>query len=632
MMAPKEDSFLLRRFSATCLAVLALASCGGSEPSRPEGGAAPPRRVVVARMLPLPFDGSSSTIPAKPIPAVAKVLTVRERDYPVATLPSTTTEIVWPVDLPPRARLRFGFAAKSVGAADAGSIRFNVTLRQGSEIIPLFAAVRTPTSSIRRFNEAELDVSAHRGRAEIVFSSTPEAGAAGEGPARAVVYWADPLLLGAPPDSRRRLRKNLVLICVDTLRADRLRANGASRAFMPNMDRRLESAAVFTHAYANAPWSLPSIATILTGRVPSDHNAGRRTRIGESNKAVDYKPEVTPGGIELVLDSTVYRFQMLHPSIPTLQELLGAQGYYTGAIYHNGYINTPTRVLKGTDFVLHYSNRDAAVGTDEALNWMAENQDLNFFLFLHYIDVHQYPKDLRKELNTKPVEDLTPSEREEVVAAYDHLVAHVDGQLERLFKQLQETELWDETVFVFVADHGERFFEGGKRGSHGGSFHEPVIRVPLAVWGPGIKGARIRSRVSLADVVPTVLDLLAVPGDTKFSGVSFSKEIGGDREPDRRVFSEFVLWSQDQYAVLDQNWKYILYPGDPSRDELHNIAEDPREAINRIEDSPEIAARLRSILTEHIRNGQSEFSKLNYGETALDADTLESLRALGYVQ
>jgi arylsulfatase A-like enzyme len=387
-----------------------------------------------------------------------------------------------------------------------------------------------------------------------------------------------------------------------------------------------------SRAYANSPWSLPSITTILTGLYPGLHNAGRRTLVGPAEVTTDYSARSVEGGIQLTIGGRNYRFQMLHSSVPTLQEILGARGYYTGAIHSNGYISHPTRVLKGTDFVRHYPEGDAAMGSDHAIDWIEKNNELNFALFLHYIDPHQWPKRLPQPLRGRPPEDLKDQERARVLEIYDELCRYVDEHLDRFFHELERRGLMEKTYVVLLADHGERFFEKGVVGSHGGGYYESVLRVPLAFWGPDIPRRRIDTRVNLADVVPTVLDLLGVASaETELSGHTLRPLFEGQHEVDRDVVSEFILWSdEDHSALLRDHWKLITF-WERRAVELYDLAQDPLELADVAAESPELTRLLHGVLLDHQRRAVKRFNSLTYEATHIDEETYKSLRALGYI-
>jgi arylsulfatase A-like enzyme len=557
---------------------------------------------------------------ARPAQPLFEVRVLGRVGYPLATLPGGTSRLVWPVRIPPGARLRFGYtAAAPRGAPPDARVTFTVSLA-GRKGPPLFHATE-PLAGLALPKQAVVDLPAGGGAA-LVFSTTATA------PGIAV-SWHDPLVLAPEP----RPGRNLVILCVDTLRADRSQLFGGGTERLPHLAARMRTGAVFTQAHASSSWSLPSMATILTGQVPGSHNAGRRTFLKETSAPTDWNATPVRGGMDMVISGKLYRFQMLHTSVPTLQEILGNAGYYTAAIHNNGYINYPTRVLKGTDFFVQYEKLDAAEGTDTALRWLEQQKDTRFFLFLHYIDPHQWSLNVPERLRSSNVDDFSAKDRAQVLAAYDALVQHTDQEIERLFQGLERLGLGADTDFIFLADHGEQFFEKGVPGAHGGSFYESVTHVPLAIWGPGVPQRRIDSFVSLADVTPTALDLLGVSASGRaFSGRSLTPLLTGGSLPDRPQVSEFLLWAPREHAAITEGgWKLILDP-DGHGDQLYHVAADPHEEVSLIAREPARAARLRRALAEHIRASKRRFDRLEYGETNMDEATYQSLKSLGYIQ
>jgi arylsulfatase A-like enzyme len=590
------------------------------------------KRVVTARLIPArPADWAVSGAPMRietavdgqtGVPAVA----VRVGDAPLR----------WQVEPRPHARLRFGYRLRRGEQAAAEPITVAVEWQAPSgKRTELYREEVRATPSDHAAEVIEIELPAD-GAGEVLLSATgggERDGDAREGGAAATLtevgeredlLWIDPIVLAPDPTPPR----NVVVICIDTLRADRFSLIGGGPSALPLTEKRLASAAVFRRAYSNAPWTLPSVSTVLTGLYPGLHNAGRRTTLGPSaGRPTNYSATPTEGGIQLTIAGKDYRFQMLHPSIPTLHAILGEQGYVTGAIFRNGYLNHPTRVFLGTDSFHHYRGF-APEGANHAINWIAEHRNEAFYLFLHFIDPHQWPRRLKKELRGKRFKEFSDEDRREVWRVYNQLASETDVNVDRVFRALANQKLLDDTYVILLADHGERFFEKGTRGSHGGDHYENVLRVPLAIWGPGLSPLRIDSRVSLADVAPTVLDLLGVATDDRFSGSSLVPLLSGQQE-ERSVLSEFILWNDPQTALLRDGWKYIRRE---SREELYFLPDDPTESHNRIDSEPDVLRAMRSEVDEHVSEADRHFANLTYGTTQLDSRTVGSLRALGYLE
>lgn len=580
----------------------------------------------------------------------------RGNGWPAVAVALPGAPLRWALEVPEAARLDLGFALRRSGVPEVGeeelwrerrrrrlarrgrgprdvapapgptpSVSGDVALsirwrpRGSSASRELLRLERPVARLLAGVERLRLRLPAGRGEIELAAASiAPEAG-------ELEAVWLDPVVSALRP----RPGPNLLIVCVDTLRADRLAILGGAESRMPRLERRLASAAVFRRAYANAPWTLPSISTALTGLTPGLHNAGRRTTLGPSPVRTNYSAQPTEGGIELTVRGVRYRFQMLHPSVPTLHRILGAEGFRTGAIFRNGYLNYPTRVFVGADSFRHYRGR-APEGAKLAIDWLSRHRDERFFFFLHFIDPHQWARELPRPMRKLRPRELGAADREKILGVYDGLVRETDAQIDRVLRALERMRLADDTIVVFFADHGERFFEKGVRGSHGGSQYESVLRVPLAFWGPGVPRARVDARVALVDLAPTVLDLLGVRTAETFSGRSLVPWMQRGAGGDQTVVSEFTLWSEPQAALLEDGWKYIWRDGKP--DELYYLPDDPHEERNLARERPGVAAAMRRSLERHRAAGDRRFARTRYGETRLDAATESSLRALGYVE
>ena len=432
--------------------------------------------------------------------------------------------------------------------------------------------------------------------------------------------WLDPVILVPTTDTR----PNILIICVDTLRADRL--GGANNA-MPKTWKWMQRGARFTRAYANAPWTLPSITTILTGVVPGVHNAGRRTDLGPAT--TEYDLRATPGkqGYRLTLDRHKYEFHRLSPSVPTLAEMLGHAGYYTAALHQNGYLDFPIDALRGFDLAFHYPGM-GEVGTPRALDWLKRNRDTRFAMFLHYIEVHQWPVDIPQELRAIPEAKLTAEQRAKLGSLYDKQCAITDGYIDRVLSELDQSGALANTIVVITSDHGEAIAEYGRLEGHGAGVQENILRVPLGFFGPGIKPSSIDTRVSLRSIVPTLLDYARVPR-ADMAQRNMRPMIEGRRGHDRDFISEFVLYGDDQAAMYSGRWKYVdgeggaefLYdlPSDP--DALKDVGNEYRDVLDRLH---------RAFRKQQIEQLDRLKAEKDEGIT-LTPETIDSLRSLGYL-
>jgi len=433
--------------------------------------------------------------------------------------------------------------------------------------------------------------------------------------------WLDPVILVPAADPR----PNLLIICVDTLRADRL--GGANNA-MPKTWKWMQRGARFTRAYANAPWTLPSITTILTGVVPGVHNAGRRTDLGPADTQYDLRPSPGKAGYRLTLIGRKYEFRRLSPAVPTLAEMLGEAGYYTAALHQNGYLDFPIDSLRGFDLAFHYPGMGES-GTPRALDWLAKNRNTRFAMFLHYIDVHQWPVEIPQELRAIPEPKLTAEQRAKLGSLYDKQCAITDDYIDRVLTELDQAGALANTIVVITSDHGEAIAEYGRLEGHGAGVQENILRVPLGFFGPGIKPSSIDTRVSLRSIVPTLLDYARVPARPELAQRNIRPVIDGRPGRDRDFVSEFVLYGGDQAAMYSGRWKYV--DGEEGKEFLYDVRADPG-ALNDVgAANREVLDRLhRAFRKQQIEELERLKAQRDEG-IALTPETIESLRSLGYL-
>ncbi len=325
-------------------------------------------------------------------------------------------------------------------------------------------------------------------------------------------------LEGPAPLLRDDRPRGVILLTLDTVRADSL-------AKMPALSARAATAQRFTAARANGAWTLPSMASIHTGLPYPAHGAAQMqsTAAGSARTGLD-------------------------PNAPTLAEALAARGFVNFAVVTNAFNGQRYGFHRGFDRFVDLSrhasrnhalrrasllraivpsrpDRGDAV-TDQALAWLPRVSQGRFFLWLHYLDAHApYSADpggfdpfaacalpdcfdawssVRRGTLA-----LKAADQERVRSLYDTDLAWLDGQLARLFTGLEASGALDHTLVVVVGDHGEAFWEPGEAGrpevEHGGSFREPVVRVPLLAWEPGVPAAERTAAVDLTMIRPAIL-------------------------------------------------------------------------------------------------------------------------------
>ena len=394
-------------------------------------------------------------------------------------------------------------------------------------------------------------------------------------------------------------RPNVLLVTIDTLRADRLGCYGYQGAATPTLDALAARGVRFKTAVAHAPLTGPSHASILTGLTPLGH--GFRNNSGF----------------------------VLAPSIKTAAEDFRQAGYRTGAVisgfpldrrfgFDRGFDTYEDHLPRGNDpRRTPYVERPADAATDAALRWLgtAEGaQSKRWFLWVHYYDPHapyEPPGDLATRYAASP---------------YDGEVAFVDRELGRLLRALDEKHELGRTLVVATADHGESLGEHGE-GTHGVFVYDATLRVPWMIAGPGVAPGRISETVARSiDVLPTLLDYAALPQRADLDGRSLRPTIEGNAMGDAPAYAESL------YAQLELGWaplhawrtstaKFI----DAPRPELYDLEHDAAEAANRAAEQPGRAEDLRRALDAALRQSAP------VAATAIDPEAAERLRALGYV-
>ena len=464
-------------------------------------------------------------------------------------------------------------------------------------------------------------------------------------------------------------RPDIVLVTVDTLRADRLSAYGpkTETGLTPQLDRAAEEGVTFLRPLASSPWTMPSMASLMTSVSPLEHGAG-----------LPHAPGPTFLRTPLGADFEV------------LAERLRKAGYRTRAVVNNAFLSAErgfgqgfetyeTPLLDSTRsaflddvplgrLVLHFlpveslGDPRAAAVTDRAIEWLDEPGDAPLFLWLHYIDPHApyraRPEELRRidmleELEGSPraaddgtvVGDffvaahwirgglvwLGMEDRERLVTFYDGAVAYTDTHVGRLFDALRQRQAERPTVVAFTADHGEEFWDHG-RFEHGHDYYNEVTRVPLFFWGPGIipSKQRVSEPVGLVDVAPTLLELAGLPAppaegwDDGLSLVPGWQEESFDLPP-RDAGGN--LYNHPAVLVEDGPWRAILRAH--GQLELYHVPSDPLERRDVAFLQPETAQVYRQLLQPRL---DAYLRAAGEDGSGLSQQDLEGLRSLGYVQ
>lgn len=385
----------------------------------------------------------------------------------------------------------------------------------------------------------------------------------------------------------------VILVSIDTLRADHLPAYGYKGVATPALDALARDAVVFENAYSPVPLTLPAHASLLSGELPPAHG---------------------------VRDNLGYRFDAAKHA--TLQSLLKARGYATGAAVSAYVLHRSTGIAQGFDFFddavdtsagghsIGQAQRPGGESARRALAWLSGIGAAPAFLFLHLYEPHS------------PYAPPEPYRTRYASAPYDGEIAAADAVVGSVVAELKAKGLYDRALIVVLSDHGEGLNDHGEE-YHGILLYREALHVPLLVKLPGAAraGERVSRPVGLVDVMPTVASLVGVAPPAGIAGQAL---LGGAAPAAPAVYSETFYprihlgWSELR-SLIDARYHYI----DGPRPELFDIASDPGERTNLLASDPGRAAALRDALGR-IEGGFA-------APAAASAEQSERLAALGYI-
>ena len=404
---------------------------------------------------------------------------------------------------------------------------------------------------------------------------------------------------------------NVVIILVDTLRADHLPFYGYSKNTAPYLNSLAHESVVFEKAFSPSSATSPAIASIFTGLFPAQH--GVITGKEATRRLSKNHPEVM--------------INRVPESLETLAELMQKQGYKTFGLSDNLHIAEDVGFAQGFESFVTLSYRGAPRVNEQIRRWSEQmKQGGQYFLYLHYMDPHEpYHK-------RKPWFVGGANNRESLINAYDSEINYCDAAIQEMFDLMQ----WRENaVVIVIADHGEELWAHGKRG-HGRNLYVQVTHVPLFVYHRDLKARRIPDFVSTIDLLPTMAQWFDVETDDRWRGHSLNGLMFGRPREQKEIYSELIRYPQDtrsSYRAVVQHGHHFIESVTPDgvvTEEMFNLASDPAEQNNIIEESPEMAQKLRQILrrtvNEHVLVEQE---KVNL---ELDEETTKNLKTLGYLK
>ena len=419
---------------------------------------------------------------------------------------------------------------------------------------------------------------------------------------------------------------NVLFVILDAARAQQFGAYGYSRPTTPEIDRIAAEGVLFERAFTPAVYTLAAMSSVWTSQYPDRHHS------------------------EVSFSSRLPRDRL------TLAELLSAQGVETGGFVANAVAGTAGGFERGfTVFDEIWKSLGSGGGGFRKVvpGWIAAHRGQRFFTYLHFREPHfpydpdapfdtrfgavsTIPKAARREMDwiteaNQGRRPLPPAERDDLVRLYDGNLAFADQEVGALRKELEAAGLWDKTVVIVAADHGEELFEQGWIG-HNVHLYEESVHVPLIVRIPGgPNGKRINGLVDLLDIAPTIADVFGVLGkggsDKAFQGRSLLPVVGG--APGKAAVLSRTVWDRPRYALRDARYKY-LYDTRSGEEKLFDLDTDPGEERDQLGADPLRAAYYRQSLHRWTLSLGGRPSA--GGESVkLTAAQCESLRAIGYL-
>ncbi len=445
-----------------------------------------------------------------------------------------------------------------------------------------------------------------------------------------------------------RGRPSILLLVVDTLRADYLGVYGFQGDISPTIDNFANESVLFKNNFSPAPWTKPAVASLMTSLEPQVHGLTNHKGFFWGGKSESLRQGILP------------------QEARTLAESLQASGYTTAAFVANPWLKKTFGFQQGFEL---YDDSHAANTTrgarlfSDALSWLEKDRpkDRPFFLYLHVMDVHgpyQAPARYVRQVAGSPDlgEDrlLTPVELRTIPAylrrapwfgtprsgrlktwrtAYAGGVRYFDAQLQEFLDRLRESGILEEIVFVLTSDHGEQLLEHGGW-DHGDSLYEHELRIPLLVRLPKAQsgGSRPDEVTSLLDIMPTLLELAKAGSPPGLQGQSLVPILEQDPAafPSRNVIATATKRRPSLFSIQDAALKLIV-DGKTGKSEFYDLGADPGERSNLVLSKPDLARELRKRLEQHLAES-ARHPGLAKESSAVSKELEDNLKSLGYLE
>jgi len=455
-----------------------------------------------------------------------------------------------------------------------------------------------------------------------------------------LVLWLRPMLM-------KPKGPNVVLIGIDTLRADHLSCYGYKRLTTPTLDALAQEGVLFKQVMSHIPSTTASFASILTSKKPISHGVLRNNTEG------------------FALDDW-------HVS---LAEILKNEGYATAAFVSGWTMKKNGNLDQGFDVYgdqfavgkVRSGDRRAGEVNQKVFDWLKQHHNEKFFLFVHYFDPHRNydpPKSFKHVFDPQDgVTDLSviqdPEKRKNpnfplwLISQYDAEIRYCDHEIGTLMKKLAEYGIKDDTLIIVTSDHGETLIEHFRWWDHGRFVYDEQIHVPLIFWYPKLmQNNEFNCLVRLIDIFPTILNVLDIYFVKDIEGRSLVPVMKGNKagvtewifsesaRGDTRIFKDDIEGVKGKkFSIRKKNWKLIWVPKTTGvYYELYDLKKDPNELVNLWGQSPNVEANLKQLLDAYVANYKSSPYYVRGIETkrpekfTKDAKLMEVFKALGYLQ
>jgi len=514
------------------------------------------------------------------------------------------------------------------------SVRFSVLIEaNGTEKILFEKTLSIPSLEERQvYVQKTLDLLSYQGPIRLSFETSGKKGA--------FSFWSNPVIY-----PKEKSHSQIILISIDTLRADHLGVYGYERDTSPNIDSLAAESAMFANVYATSPWTLSSHVSLLTSLNCVSH--------------------------QVYLDN-----EKMDPDLVTVAEMLRVNDYYCSAFTGGGFVSAVFGFSDGFDS--YYERTDevlldkaAELNFRDVARWIDSNKNKNYFLFIHTYQPHDpYAcpapyKTMFLSENSKwshinlngylggknaIFKELPEDERQNIIDLYDAEIRYTDEKLiGPLIQKLKELALYDQTMIIFTSDHGEEFYDHGGWG-HGHSLYDESLKVPLLIKFPESKysGSKVENIISFVDVVPTILDEMGINSSRyDLDGKSLIPILEGKDKKDRIFLSDVgenilnmhlpqkIATNEGKTKLIlnktihRENREFFRFPPPSTKAvELFDLSSDPLENSNIVDQESSLANRIIDRIEEIYKSAKRKKT----GQAVLDEELKKQLRALGYIK